>query len=303
MHRTFTYDAILASSQRAAWRIEDVIPDGAALDFKRPFLPEPLARTSAAPGLAENERLALNHVRAHEYLSMFGLVEEFILPFILDHVRADLRLDDDRIRALLQFAGEEAKHIQLFRRFHQAFARDFGTDCAMIGPSEAISAKVLSHHPLGVALFILQLEWMTQAHYLGSIRDDADLDPLMKSLLRHHWMEEAQHARLDTLMVEAMAERLSANEIAQAFGDYVSIIRFMDDGLAAQAGLNLGALEDACGLRLGESERAALQAQQHQSSRWTFLGSGMAHPRFQATLAHIAPAARAQLDEISSLFH
>ena len=50
MHRTFTYDAILASSRRAAWRIEDVIPDGAALDFGRPFLPEKLARTAPAPG-------------------------------------------------------------------------------------------------------------------------------------------------------------------------------------------------------------------------------------------------------------
>src|SRR3712207_3562446 len=113
MYRSFTYDAILASSQRAAWRIEDVIPEDAALDFGRPFLPEALARTAAAPGLSTDARQVLNHIRAHEYLCMFGLVEEFILPFILDHVRADLRLDDDRTRALLQFAGEEAKHIQL----------------------------------------------------------------------------------------------------------------------------------------------------------------------------------------------
>ena len=39
---------------------------------------------------------------------------------------------------------------------------------------------------------------MTQLHYLDSVKDDGDLDPLFKSLLRHHWMEEAQHAKLDT---------------------------------------------------------------------------------------------------------
>ena len=64
----------------------------------------------------------LNHIRGHEYLCIFGLVEEFILPFVLDHARTRLHDDDYRIRALLQFAGEEAKHIQLFRRYHAPFA-------------------------------------------------------------------------------------------------------------------------------------------------------------------------------------
>ena len=49
---------------------------------------------------------------------------------------------------------------------------------------------------LAVGLVILMIEWMSQQHYLGSIRDDGDLDPLFKSLLKNHWMEEAQHAKL-----------------------------------------------------------------------------------------------------------
>ena len=39
---------------------------------------------------------------------------------------------------------------------------------------------VLSHSPLGVALVILGIEWMTQKHYLESVRDDEDLDPQFK---------------------------------------------------------------------------------------------------------------------------
>ncbi len=35
--------------------------------------------------------------------------------------------DDYRVRALLRFAGEEAKHIHLFKRFGEEFARGFGT--------------------------------------------------------------------------------------------------------------------------------------------------------------------------------
>ena len=88
----------------------------------------------------------------------------------------------------------------------------------MIGPSEAIGAEVLRHDPLAVALVILMIEWMTQQHYLGSIRDDGDLDPLFKSLMKHHWMEEAQHAKLDTLIVEALAEGRSESRDRHGHG-------------------------------------------------------------------------------------
>ena len=106
--------------------------------------------------------------------------------------------DDWRVRAILNFASEEAKHIHLFKRFHDAFVRGFPVECQMIGPSDAIGAEILKHDPLAVGLVILMIEWMSQQHYLGSIRDDGDLDPLFKSLLKNHWMEEAQHAKLDT---------------------------------------------------------------------------------------------------------
>ncbi len=302
MYREFTYNAVLESSQRAAWQIDDVLPETAELDFTRPFLPEPLARTGSAEGLSDEERLVLNHIRGHEYLAMFGLVEEFILPFVIDHARPLLNGDDCRVRALLQFAGEEAKHIQLFRRFRTTFRRGFGEDCAVIGPADAIGKAVLAHDPLSVALAVLQIEWMTQAHYLESVRDDAGLEPLFKSLLRHHWMEEAQHAKLDTLMVEALAGTRSAAEIQAAFEGYLEIGAFLDEGLRAQTQLNLAGLERRIGRPLPAPQRAKLEAQQHQAARWTFLGSGMAHPRFRDTLAELSPRLIDQLDAIAPQF-
>ena len=136
---------------------------------------------------------------------MFGLVEEFILPFVLDHVRPICSGDDGRVRALLQFAAEEAKHIQLFKRFQKPSPR-LRPECEVIGPPEAVAKVVLGHEPLSVALFILMIEWMTQSHYVDSVRGDGRLEPLFANLLRCHWIEEAQHAKLDTLMVEALAE-------------------------------------------------------------------------------------------------
>jgi hypothetical protein len=302
MFHDFTYPAVLAASSRVAWQIDDVIPAGAELDFTRPFMPEALARTEAMEGLNTAEKRLLNQIRGHEYLCIFGLVEEFVLPFVLDHARPQLSGDDERVRALLQFAGEEAKHIHLFKRFHETFRRGFATECGMIGPAEAIAAEVLRHDPLSVALAILQIEWMTQAHYLDSVRDDTGIEPLFKSLLKHHWIEEAQHAKLDTLMVEALAEGRDEAGIQSALDGYLEIGGFLDGGLKAQTELNLAAFEQAAGRALGPAEREAFLTHQHQAARWTYLGSGMVHPKFRATLGALSPAARDRIDAVAPAF-
>lgn len=289
-------------SRRAPWQIEDVIGDDDVLDFSRPFLPEALARTASLTALDAGEQLLVNHIRAHEYLGIFGLVEEFILPFVLDHARPQLGDDDDRTRALLQFASEEAKHIQLFKRFHAAFEAGFGHACPLIGPPAEVARVVLAHDPLSVALAVLQIEWMTQAHYVESVRGDPDLDPLFKSLLRHHWIEEVMHARLDTLMVEALAQGRDADAIESAFAGYLEITAYLDAGLAAQTQINLGIFERAAGRTLDRAGHGEFLAGQRQAARWTFLGSGMSHARFRATLGRITPAALARLDAIAPAF-
>lgn len=302
MYHDYQFKDVLAASTRAAWQIDDVIGPGAALDFARPFMPEALARTTMVKGLSAGERLLLNQIRGHEYLCIFGLVEEFVLPFVLDHARPQLNGDDWRVRAFLNFASEEAKHIHLFKRFHQAFTRAFPTECAVIGPAEAIGAVVLAHDPLAVALAILQIEWMTQAHYVDSVRDDAALDPLFTSLLKHHWMEEAQHAKLDTLMVEALAEGRSEAEIQEAVEGYLEIGLFLDAGLKNQTVFNLSAFERAAGRTLRAAEQAQFIEAQHQAARWTYLGSGMTHPKFRATLKKLSPAACDRIDAVAPAF-
>ncbi|MGZ8359901.1 MAG: diiron oxygenase [Allosphingosinicella sp.] len=302
MQHNFNFRDVLVASARAGWAIEDVLPDGAELDYGRRFMPENLARMSGCDALDEDERRLLNQIRGHEYLALFGLVEEFILPFVLDHARPHLSGDDHRVRALLQFAGEEAKHIHLFKKFNRLFTDSFATPCEVIGPADAIAAKVLSHDPLAVSLVILHLEWMTQLHYVDSIRDDGELDPLFRSLLKHHWMEEAQHAKLDTLMVEALAEGRDAAGIDRAIDEYLEIGMFLDDGLKSQTGFNLDAFERASGRKLGVAERASLETQQHQALRWTYLGSGMTHPKFLASLEAMSPAARDRIEQVAPAF-
>src|SRR5437868_14893808 len=234
MYHDFNYEATLASSLRAQWQLDDVLRADQDLDFSRNFMPESLARTAALDGLNPFEQRVFNQISAHQYLTIFGVVEEFILPFLVDHARTHLLGDDWRVRAILNFASEEAKHIQLFKRFNNAFVRGFPVECQMIGPSEAIGAEVLRHEPLAVGLVILMIEWMTQQHYLGSIRDDGDLDPLFKGLMKNHWVEEAQHAKLDTLIVDALGEGRSEAEIDTAIDEFFETGAFLDDGLKRQ---------------------------------------------------------------------
>jgi hypothetical protein len=293
---------MLAASQRINWRVEDIIGGSKQLDFDKPFMPDSLARTASIGFLGDDEKLLLNQIRGNGYLYIFGLVEEFILPFLVDHARPRLAGDDARTRAFLQFAGEEAKHIDLFKRFRAEFDRSFGTRCDVIGPPDAIGKAVLAHHPLSVALLILMIEWMTQKHYVESVKDDRDLDPLFSSLLKHHWMEESQHAKLDTLIVEELAASLSPCDIAKAIDGLLEIGGMLDGGLQQQVAFDLDAFSRASGRLLSERERADLAKQQHQAQRWTYIGSGMGHPNFLATVDAISPKARVKLAELVPAF-
>jgi hypothetical protein len=298
----YSYEETLAASQKANWRIEDIIGGDKRLDFARPFLPESFARVEELGFLTPAEKLKLNQIRGFDYLCTFGLVEEFILPFVLDHARPRLESDDYRVRAFLAFAAEEAKHIHLFKRFRAEFEEGFGTECLFIGPPSAIAEAILAHDPLAVALVILHIEWMTQRHYLDCIKDVQELDPQFASLLKHHWMEEAQHAKLDTLMVEALAEGRSVAELEKALNEYLEIGGFLDTGLRQQVEFNLENLQSGTERTLTGDERTEFITKQHQALRWTFLGSGMTHANFQATLERLSPALRQRIEEVAPVF-
>jgi hypothetical protein len=117
----------------------------------------------------------------------------------------------------------------------------------VIGPPEAIAQAVLSKHPLAVALVILHIEWMTQRHYLDSVLNDEQLDPQFKSLLKHHWLEEAQHAKLDTLMVRAISDACSSEEREKAIDGYLEIGGMIDAGLMQQVKFDFESLKRATG--------------------------------------------------------
>jgi hypothetical protein len=206
------------------------------------------------------------------------------------------------VRALLQFACEEAKHIHLFKCFRKEFDEGFGSKCDFIGPAEDVTRFVLSHSPLGVGIAILHIEWITLRHYIEGVRDDQQLDPQFKSMLKNHWLEESQHTKLDTLMIEALVANASQREIDQAFAEYAEIGTFLDNGLKQQAEFDVDSFVGATGRKLSKSQREQLTAAVLKGIRWTYLGTGMTHPNFLATVEKIKPEARKQIEEMAPAF-
>jgi hypothetical protein len=296
----YDYRSTLEASHKVYWRLEDVIADR-TLDFDKPFLPEALAGVASIDCLSAREKLALNQIRGFTYLYMFGLVEEYILPAVIEHAGTSAHGDDHEMRALLRFAEEEAKHIQLFKWFIAEFQRGFGTTCGVIGPAREIAAAILNHSRLGVFLATLHIEWMSQRHFVESVRDNAAerLDPLFVSLLRHHWLEESQHAKLDTLIVDKIASALDPDRIEVGIDDYMSIGKLLDGGLASQIELDLESLERAIGRTLSAGEKEEIRAAQRPAYRSTFLLSGMSHPRFDRSLRELSSSGHARVADLA----
>jgi hypothetical protein len=294
-----SYETLLNISKRVNWRIDDILGE---FDFSRPFLPEAFARTSRLTFLSPGERLILNHIRAREYLALFELVESFLEPFVMKE-SAQKSADAFREVALRQFAEEETKHMEMFRRVLQAFDETFGVDCGLIGPAADIRSAILAHDDLAVLILALHLEWMSQGHYVESVRDDEELDAQFKSLLRNHWVEECQHARLDGLMLAEMVSDKTSGEVEAAVGQYLEMVAFFDGGFREQAKLDCAAFESAAGRKLADDDRDSFLSVQHQALRWTFLGSAMRNHNFIRAIGCLGDSTVRKVYEGSATFN
>jgi hypothetical protein len=165
-----------------------------------------------------------------------------------------------------------------------------------------VSRFVVSHSPLGVAIAILHIEWMTLRHYIEGVRDNQNLDPQFKSLLKHHWLEESQHTKLDTLIIESVVKDATPKQIDQAFEDYADIGMFLDNGIKQQTEFEVESFVEATGRKLSKSEREDMTKAVLKGMRWTYLGTGMTHPNFLATVEEIRPEARKQIEEMAPAF-
>jgi hypothetical protein len=299
-----TWEPVITSSEQVAWTIESVLGPEARFDLKRPLLPDSLANVAKISCLDDAERLTLNQIRGNAYLYLFSFVEEYIIATAVRHAEAEVFGDHTALRAFLRFAEEEVKHQEMFRRALRLFEAGFGHKCDVIQNPEAVAEVILSHKPMAVLLVTLHLEIMTQQHFVESFRRGSteELDPLFRQMLKHHWLEEAQHAKIDVLELERLAADASPELREESIDDYIKIVGALDGLLGQQAANDVASLSKILGRKFTEAERREILDAQVDAYRRTFVGLGLWSPAFRSEVERLSPAGARRIADLAQKY-
>lgn len=276
----WTYANCIANSEKIAWKLDDIFPSDTELDFTMPFLPEELALVDDIEFLSDDEKKKLNHISGNTYLHLFGFVEEYILANTVQYANAEMYGDRDAVRALCRFADEEAKHMLLFARYRKAFNRGFGHECPVLESAVAVAEVIMQKSPVAVMMLTLHIELMTQQHYTECVKDNKDIDPLFAKLLKCHWLEESQHARIDALELEKLAMAAEPSQIGVSVSDYLDLLGAFDGLLRQQAEMDAKTLATVTGREFSDEQVNTLIDSRMKSYRKTFIVYGMTNPMF-----------------------
>jgi hypothetical protein len=279
LSHNYSYADCLNHSVKRAWSVDDCF-QGRDFDLSKRFLPDRIAGVDAIECLSAAEKRMLNQIRGNSYCHVFAFVEEFIIPMVMDHARKDVYGDETRLRYLLRFAEEETKHQAMLKRAIEQFEAGFGVSCGLIPGREEVASVVLGKSPLAVLLLTSLIEWFTQLHYLEHVRDTEDLDDLFRDILKFHWIDESQHAKADSVMMDEIARDLSAEARERAVDELLDLGTAIDGLLAQQIQMDIDALERAARRTFSAEEREEIRTHQRRSYRWTFIVSGLEHPKF-----------------------
>jgi hypothetical protein len=282
----YSYAEALANSKKVAWT-EDEVLNGRQFDLSKRFLPNSLSGVDGISCLNEEEKLKLNQIMGNAYMHLFAFVEEFIVPTVSGAAMEDPYGDEVRQRSLIRFSEEELKHQELFRRAIAMFEEQFGVTPALLEGREAVAAVVRSKSKLATLILIDLIEWFVQVHYTEHVLDKTELDELFRDLLKHHWLDEAQHAKMDTMLIAETVEGMSMAEREAAVDEVIELGGAIDGLLQQQIGMNIDALEVATGRTFTVAEQAEITAETLKAWRYTFLVSGLEHPNVVKMLTEI----------------
>lgn len=283
----YSYTDTLARSKQIAWTEDDVLR-GRTFDLSKRFLPDRLSGVDGITVLNDGEKRQLNQIMGNAYLHLFAFVEEFIVPTVSEAAMSDPYGDEARLRSLVRFSEEELKHQELFRRSMALFKEQFGRTPQLIPGREAVAGVVRSKSKLAVLLLTDIIEWFVQVHYTEHVRSDEALDELFRDLLKYHWLDEAQHAKIDTMLIAELAEELTLEEREQAIDEVLELGGAIDGLLQQQIELNVDVIEALTGREFSTAERDEITSSTLKAWRYTFLVSGLEHPNIVKLIDEIS---------------
>jgi hypothetical protein len=133
---------------------------------------------------------------------------------------------------------------------------------------------------------------MTQRHYLDAIKDDAGLDPFTRSIFKAHWQEESQHAQLDHMETVRAFAGMTPAERERAIDDLIELVAAVDGLLQQQVAHDVANLCASLRRTFDAQEQAELRREILRAKRWTFILSGVTHPRFEELFHEVTTEAQ-----------
>jgi hypothetical protein len=186
--------------------------------------------------------------------------------------------------------------MNLFRRVGERVDAALGFEAARIGAQAETARFVLGKSSGAVLLLMAAIEWLTLRHYVEAFKEDDTLDPLTRDIFHAHWLEESQHAQLDHLETVRAFAAMDERERERAVDELIELVAGVDGLLQAQTDHDLANFQTSIGRLLGPAERVEVRKAVLGAKRWTFIESGVTHPRFQELLVEVTtPTQRARI--------
>src|SRR5262249_55253257 len=173
--------------------------------------------------------------------------------------------------------------------------KGFGVKCGLIPAREDVAKVVLGKSRLCSYLLTSMIEWFTQLHYVEHVRNQGELDGLFRDLVKYHWMDEAQHAKIDSLLIDELVKEISEVDRETAIDELLELGGAIDGLLSQQADLDIESLAKATGRTFSDEEKAEIKRNTQRAYRWTFLVSGLEHPNFVQIVGELTTQGTAKL--------
>ena len=281
---TARYARTIEASKRVRFDIERDVIRGRKLDFGHKFLPDGLSKLGGLASLTEAEKRLASHIQGRTYANMFGLVERFIAPKVLEVSRQHWLGDQTAFEALVRFTDEELKHQEMFRRVERLAGEGMPAGYGFLPQPNDVAAAVLGKSSWAVLALICHIELFVLGHYREAIEPDAALSPLWKDVFKHHAREEAQHAILDELEWMRENGNLSAAQRDQGVDDLIALVGAVDGILQMQGKADAAYFNSLTGKDIESTFVSAY--------RWQYIVSGVQDERFQQILGGMITAAQ-----------
>jgi hypothetical protein len=282
--KTDEYQRCLNNASKVNWDIDKDVFRSRSFDVSEKFLPETLSRLNELSFLSDSEQIFASQIQGRTYAYIFGLVERFINSKIMELGQEHVFGDQVVLEALVQFSREELKHQDMFRRIEQMTSQHLPEGYTMVADPDDVARIVMSKSTWAVLALTCHIEIFTQVHYLESIKPEENVSALFKDIFKYHWLEEAQHAKLDELEWERLHASCSQADLEEGVSDLIELIQAVDGILQAQAEADANYFINNMNREVATTEQDLIKKGFLKAYRWQYLVSGFQIDRFQKAL-------------------